>query len=112
VGYIICQDGCFSFDPRSGVWSELPSVPGGDLTAPHVAAHNGYIWAAMDHTSNRTARFSPETQQWTLGPDAPTANGWGGAASIGGQLLIVSGAHSDDLQGRVIFDDRCFLLRE
>ena len=112
VGYIVGQDGCFSYDPSSGQWAELPSVPGGDLTAPHVAAHKGQIWACMDHTSNTTAVYSPETKQWAVGPEAPTANGWGGAASIDGELLIVSGAHSDELQGRVIFDDRCFILRE
>ena len=112
VGYIIGQDGCFSYDPASGQWTELPSVPGGDLTAPHVAAHKGQIWACMDHTTRATAVFSPATKQWTVGPEAPTANGWGGAASIDGQLLVVSGAHSDELQGRVIFDDRCFILRE
>ena len=117
IGYIIGQDGCFSFAPASGEWKELPSFPGGDLTAPHVAAHKGRdgrdkVWVATDHTSDATALFSPETQEWTVGPTAPTANGWGGAASVGGKLLLVSGAHSDDLHGRVIFDDRCFVLRE
>jgi hypothetical protein len=112
IGYIIGQDGCFSFAPATGEWKELPSFPGGDLTAPHVAAHKGKVWAATDHTSDATAFFSPETQEWTVGPTAPTANGWGGAASVGGKLLLVSGAHSDDLHGRVIFDDRCFVLRE
>ncbi len=112
VGYIIGQDGCFSFTPATGEWAELPSFPGGDLTAPHVAAHNGKVWAAMDNSSDATAFFSPEAQEWTAGPTAPTANGWGGAASVGGKLLLVSGAHKDELHGRVIFDDRCFVLRE
>ena len=112
VGYIIGQDGCFSFTPATGEWAELPSFPGGDLTAPHVAAHNGKVWVAMDNSSDATAFFSPETQEWTAGPTAPTANGWGGAASIGDKLLLVSGAHKDELHGRVIFDDRCFILRE
>ena len=39
-----------------------------------------------------------------------SANGWGGACSVGGQLLIVAGAHMSELQGRVIFDDRCYVL--
>ncbi len=112
VCYIVGQDGCFSFTPATGDWAELPSFPGGDLTAPHVAAHKGKVWVAMDNSSDATAFFSPETQEWTVGPTAPTANGWGGAASIDGKLLLVSGAHMDDLHGRVIFDDRCFVLRE
>ena len=41
------------------------------------------------------------------------ASGWGGACSMAnGELLLVAGAHMSELQGRVIFDDRCFVLRE
>ena len=37
VLYIVCQDGAFSFDTAQGEWATLPPVPGGELTAPHVA---------------------------------------------------------------------------
>jgi hypothetical protein len=37
VMYIVCQDGAFSFDTSTGVWLALPPLPGGELTAPHVA---------------------------------------------------------------------------
>jgi hypothetical protein len=84
------------------------------LTAPHVCAHEGQLWVISSPSSRHEGGcacycYDPATQAWGAGPEAPVNTGWGGAASVGGAVLLVSGAYRSDELGATIFDDRCFL---
>ena len=84
------------------------------LTAPHVCEHEGALWVVSSPASREEGGcacycYSPEENSWSAGPEAPVNTGWGGAASMGGRVLLVSGAYRSDELGATVFDDRCWM---
>ena len=55
--------------------------------------------------------YNPQTRTWRAGPDLPTAQAWGAAIVMHGQLIIVGGAHESAMHNAVIYDDRTYVLR-
>ncbi len=71
--YVIAKGGVTSFDPESGIWTELPSPDG--LVASGVVAGGDTVWAVgavrfeSDVQPNLVvAKFDQKTQQWGRGP--------------------------------------------
>ena len=112
VLYAVGAAGVCAFDTQAGSWSVLPPMPS-SLTAPHVCEHEGALWVVSSPASREEGGtacycYSPEEKTWSAGPEAPVNSGWGGAASMGGRVLLVSGAYRSSELGATVFDDRCF----
>ena len=126
------------FDPATGAWEHsatsgaegatLPAHPS-PPNAALVAAHGGKVWVMAgnppaqvgpaNHSSDDTGiapspvwTYTPGADAWEPGPDFPTHQSWGAAASFGGKLYAISGAHGTGASTGIIFDPRMFVLEE
>eukprot|EP01045_Picozoa_sp_COSAG04_P019032 COSAG04_NODE_1810_length_5515_cov_6.783419_1_plen_258_part_00 len=126
------------FDPATGSWEHsatsgaegatLPAHPS-PPNAALVAAHGGKVWVMAgnppaqvgpaNHSTDDTGiapspvwTYTPGADAWEPGPDFPTHQSWGAAASFGGKLYAISGAHGTGASTGIIFDPRMFVLEE
>jgi hypothetical protein len=110
--YVCGPEGFFAYDPMSKHWrTDLPQpiyLP----QAPLMDAHGNAVWILGGYKSSKTFFFQPENETWSSGPDLPTDQSWGAAASLHGKLMVIGGAHWSEAHDTFIFDDRVFTLIE
>jgi N-acetylneuraminic acid mutarotase len=108
--------GLFVYNPASDSWSQVERpvkpVPG----APLCTAFDGRVWVlggrGKGGGQTATCIYTPESNQWQVGPDIPLPSSWAAAADADGRLLIAGGAYEDDLVGGYFNTDRVFFLRQ
>ena len=113
-GVIYCTsiDGVFAFDTANGQWNDaLPQPPGEIGQGPLAAAYRGEVWLMGGPADKGIRCYNPQTRTWRAGPDLPTAQAWGAAIVMHGQLIIVGGAHESAMHNAVVYDDRTYVLR-
>lgn len=110
--YVCGPDGFFAYDPGSKRWhADLPQ-PAHLPQAPLMTAHGNCVWIVGGYKSRATLIFQPDTETWSSGPDLPTDQSWGAAASLHGKLMVIGGAHWSEVHHAFIFDDRVFTIIE
>jgi N-acetylneuraminic acid mutarotase len=97
-------DTFWQYDPDSGDWSDLPSLPQGPRGALGLAWLNGNIYAvggsAGDLSGPATADlvcFDPENENWSELEPMPTAREHLAVAVAGGFLIAIGGRNGSDV---------------
>ena len=113
-GIIYCAsiDGIFAFDALNEQWDRDLPQPGKIGQGPLAAAYRGEVWLIGGPSDKAIRCYNPHSRCWRAGPDFPTAQAWGGATVMNGQLVIVGGAHESPMHGSVVYDDRTYVLRD
>jgi len=114
--FYVCHggDGVFAYDVNSQSWLDLPQ-PSAKPRAPIITAFKGEVWISAGQDVEDpvgTFIYSPSTQAWRRGPDAPSPQAWAAASELEGRLVLVGGAHFSEEHRLFIFDDRVFVLNE
>ncbi len=111
--YCASIDGVFAFNTSNGRWDDsLPQPPGAIGQGPLAAAYRGEVWLMGGPADKGIRCYNPQTKTWRNGPDMPTAQAWAAATVMGGQLIIVGGAHESVMHDAVVYDDRTYVLRD
>ena len=110
--YICGKAGAFAYDPNKKTWDQLPAMPTDPPQAPLVAAHKEAMWVIGGYKTDAVWRYHPQEKKWVEAPRLPTAQSWGAAWSLQGQLMAIGGAHWSEALEVFIFDDRVFILEE
>jgi len=89
------------FNPRTGTWSQLPSMTYG-REAPAAAFINGklYVTAGYDSVDNVTQPaleiYDPRTGLWSEGAPIPHAFYGSATAVLGGNMYVIGGCNAAD----------------
>jgi len=107
--------GLYVYDPDRRQWrTSIPAMPVGWPNAPITAVCGGDIWVMGGWGTQEpraSFRYSHRDGTWTRCPDLPIPLAWGGAADMGGHLIVVGGAYYSEKHRIFIFSDCAWALR-
>lgn len=86
------------FDPASGKWTSLPSIPTARYACGGVAIGGClYVIGGLsnsDQALNTLEAYDPQLGKWSLLPPMPTARFDCAVAELGGQLFVIGGRNN------------------